>query len=136
MKIDLVDIPDLQLSPTCKWRIRALSVNGKMPAIEALAEWESIRLADYKRIVKVMKIVSEKLRVTDQRHVKKTEKTHLYGDVYEMRSHTGKARLMFFYDNRNESVVVCTNPYVKGKGNQDAAFKLCSQLKEIYEANT
>ena len=41
-------------------------------------------------------------------------------------AYTGVARLMFFYDERKEKIIVCTNHYQKSQGDQEAAFERCA----------
>jgi len=70
--------------------------------------------------------------VTDEKLVTKCANPN-HGNVYEARAHKGKARLMFFYSEEEEAVIVCTNPFWKGQGNQDGAFSTCAKLKSIFE---
>ncbi len=74
------------------------------------------------------------MRVRDEKLVTKCANPD-YGDIHEARAHKGHARLMFFYSEREQAVIVCTNEFWKGKGSQDAAFARCAKLKQIYEQN-
>jgi len=135
MEFELIDIPELELPADCERRIRALQINGKSPAIAALVEWKRKNLKDYTKIINVMRLIAERGRLTDEKHVKKTSKPDKHGDVYEMRAHRGKARLFFFYDHLDDSLIICTNEYNKGKGDQDNAFSKCGSFKELYEGH-
>jgi mRNA-degrading endonuclease RelE of RelBE toxin-antitoxin system len=135
MKLNLIEIPELNLPASDSGKIKALQVENKSPALEALLTWKREAPIDYKKILKVMKLLAGRGRVTDEKHVKKTAKPKQHGDVYEMRAHRGKARLFFFYDTIDESIVICTNAFDKGKGDQNAAFERCGKFKTLYENN-
>ncbi len=81
--------------------------------------------------MKVMCLAAQQDRVRNPKHVKKSGNA-AHGNVYEMIAYTSRARLMFFYDDAEESLIICTNEYEK-KGDQDAAFARCAALREIYE---
>jgi len=49
-----------------------------------------------------------------------------------MIAYTGAARLMFFYDDSERALIVCTNEYEKSRGDQDAAFARCATLRNLY----
>jgi len=80
-----------------------------------------------------MKILGGRETYCDENKIKKNSNPK-YGDVYEMRADKGHARLMFFYDIEEESIIICTNHFWKGKGLQDTAFKKCAEFKELYLA--
>jgi mRNA-degrading endonuclease RelE of RelBE toxin-antitoxin system len=130
VKLELLEIPGVEASHQTSWKIRALAIDGVSPALEALLAWEKSEKADYKKIMKVMRIVGQSDRVRDEKHVKKSSNAD-HENVYEMRAHRGHARLMFFYSEEDEAVVVCTTSYWKGKGDQDTAFRQCSRLKQL-----
>lgn len=130
MKLELLEIPGVETSHQTSWKIRALAIDGAAPALDALLAWEKSEKADFKKIMKVMRIVGQSERVRDEKHVKKSSNAD-HENVYEMRAHRGHARLMFFYSEENDAVVVCTNFYWKGKGDQDIAFGQCSRLKQL-----
>jgi hypothetical protein len=135
VKIELVEIPSVRPEEQSRWKVRALSLDGHSPALVALHEWQKKEFADFKKIMKVMRMVGGMHRVPDQNKVKRCENP-AYGEIYEMRAHKGHARLMFFYSEREDAaVVVCTNDYWKEKGSQDAAFARCAKLKQIYESH-
>ncbi len=134
MTIDLLEIPGLRAEEQGRWQVRALAFDGQSPALVALHEWQKTQPADFKKIMKVMRIVGGMHRVPDENKVKRNENP-AHGEVFEMRAHKGHARMMFFYSDRDEAaVVVCTNDFWKGKGSQDAAFARCAKLKQLYES--
>lgn len=134
MTIELIEIPGLRAEEQTRWQVRALAFDGKSPALVALHQWKQTEFADFKKIMKVMRIVGGMPRVPDENKVKRSENP-AHGEVYEMRANKGHARLMFFYSERDDAaVVVCTNEYWKGKGSQDAAFARCAKLKQLYES--
>jgi mRNA-degrading endonuclease RelE of RelBE toxin-antitoxin system len=133
MSVKLIDIPFIDgRIPPC-WRVCALEIDGKSPALAALLEWQRRELEDFKKIVKVLRMqAGQRERLKDQKHVKKSANPK-HGDVYEFRAHRGHARLMFFYDDRDRKVVVCTNSFWKEKGSQDQAFATAAVFKSLYE---
>jgi len=78
-----------------------------------------------------MRLAAQLVRVQNPKHVKKSANPR-HGNVYEMLAYTGAARLMFFYDDEERALIVCTNEYEKSKGDQDAAFARCAALRELY----
>ncbi len=131
MKIQLEEVPGLSTTDQTCWQVRALAIDGKSPALAALDSWATSSSADYKKILKVLRIVGQFRRVTDETKVTKSADPD-HGDIYELRAHKGHARLFFFYSDQGEAVIVCTNAYWKGKGSQQQAFALCARLKSIY----
>ena len=131
MGIELLTIPGLNGSEQTACKVRALGVDGKSLAIAALVDWSKSETGDYGKIMKVLRMLGQLGRIRDERKVKKNQNP-AHGEVYEAGADKGKARLMFFYDEADDLVVVCTNHHWKGKGNQDTAFKHCAAFKEIY----
>ena len=146
MDIKLKEIPNLDypVGSKVRWKIVTLEIEGRNPAYNKIAEWygcydltKKIEKpgAEYKKIAKSMERAAIRDIVRSDKYVvKSTNPKH--GDVYELRAPKGKARLMFFYDDEGESLIVCTNPYSKAKGHskkaQDNAFTHCAFLKEKY----
>lgn len=132
MRVELLEIPEFSLPSNAIWEVRLLAVNGTSPALDALLGWQSRNRADYKRILKAIRIAAQHNRVTGvRRHVGKCQNPN-HSDVYEFIAHTGKARLMFFYDSR--SIIICTNAHMKGNSaSQDAAFARCAEYRKIYQ---
>jgi hypothetical protein len=135
MAVRLIEIPGIEAQHQRVWRIRVLEINGRNLVLEKLHEWSQKNQADYKKIMKVLRILGQHDRIRDPKKVKKSTNPD-HGDVYEVRADKGGARIMFFYDRKDQSVVVCTNTYWKAKSSQreqDAAFERCNQLRKFYE---
>lgn len=134
MPIKLVDIPGLDLPLDSKWQVKALVIDGKSPALSALLEWKRKKPNDYKAIIKVLGFASLQYRVVNEKHVKQSaNKTH--GEVFEAIAYRMKARLMFFYDEEEASLIICAYSYEKGRGNQNAAFEKCAIYRDFYLEN-
>lgn len=134
MTIELVEIPGLDTRCQTEWRVRALVVDGRDPVRAALIRWQSDYPDDYKAIMKAMRIAAQQYRVRNPKLVKKSaDKKH--GNAYEFIAYTNIARLMFFYDEAEDSLIVCTNEFEKGGGDQSAAFKRCVDLRDLYLKN-
>lgn len=133
MEIKICEIPGLPDEIGTPWKIRALMIDGKSFALNALLEWQSKQPNDYKKILNSLKLAaSSKLPLHSPKHVKKSI---AHENVYEARADKMHARLFFFYSREKEQIIVCTNDYWKkgdGKG-QDAAFNFCNKLKFMYE---
>ena len=126
----LVEIPGFDPKFETEWKVRALVVNGQDPVRAALIRWSRSCDKDFTAIMKVMRLAAQQKRVRNPKHVKKCANS-AHGDVYEMIAYTSTARLMFFYHEAEQSLIVCTNDYEK-KGSQDAAFARCAALKAIF----
>ncbi|HOF40838.1 MAG TPA: type II toxin-antitoxin system RelE/ParE family toxin [Candidatus Hydrogenedentes bacterium] len=130
MSIGLVDILDVKPAWQSRHTIKALAKDGKSLAVKGLADLKAVHPNDYKKIMKVIRLVAENDRVQNADHVKQGKQ---HNDVYEMRG--GQARLFFFYTPDAKQVVVCTNYYWKAKKSedeQDAAFERCEKLRAAY----
>ena len=135
MAVELIQIPGVTNHHQLVWQIRALQINGRNLVLGPLAEWERKSPGDYKKIMKVLSIIGQVDRIRDEKKVKKSSNTKHDG-VYEIRADKGSARLMFFYCEIKQAVVICTNTYWKTKSSkkeQDQAFETCHKLKLIYE---
>jgi len=97
----------------------------------ALVRWQREYPDDYKAIMKVMRLAAQQHRVLNEKHVKKSSNS-THGNAYEMIAYTGVARLMFFYDAGERSLIVCTNEFEKSRGDQSAAFHLCTRFRDLY----
>ena len=132
MDLKLLEVEAVPDSPTDHWKVRAISVNGKAPALSTLSSWSKNEKADFRKIIKALRLAAAtKKRVTDPRLVKKCA---TYDGVYEARADKGSARLMFFYSEAEEMIIVCTDGFWKG-GNQDTAFKHCADFKSLFDKN-
>ena len=135
MAVELIQIPGVTNHHQIVWQIRVLQINDRNLVLGSLAEWQRTSPGDYKKIMKVLQMVGQLDRIRDEKHVKKSDNPKHDG-VYEIRAHRGSARLMFFYSEKTQSAVICTNAYWKAKDSkkeQDQAFETCHKLKQIYE---
>lgn len=140
MRVELQDIPGLDDEFQIVHRIKSLALNGKNAVNAALLRWERNCPADRKKLMRAIRYVgtTERKCITNHKYVKKCDNP-AYGDVYEFRADKGKPRLFFFYDPFDATIVICTNDHEKddsrkGKtGGQDTAFRLCADMKRIYE---
>lgn len=129
--VELVEIPAVPDALGNRWKIRALSIGGKSPALSALVEWEASEAHNFKKIVTALKMAAREKRCTNPRYVKKGQNKD-HGDVYEVIAHSLEARLMFFYSEADDAIV-CTNSCWKTSDNQDRAFALCAYSMSVYE---
>lgn len=137
MSISLVKIPGVTEDLQLVWKIRVLQLNNNDLVLGELLHWQQKSLADYKKIMKVLSLIGQVDRIRDEKKVKKSANPKHKG-VYEIRADKGSARLMFFYCEKNQAAIVCTNAYWKSKSSkneQDQAFERCYQLKQIYETH-
>lgn len=135
MAVELIQIPGVTNHHQIVWQIRVLQINDRNLVLGSLAEWQRTSPGDYKKIMKVLQMVGQLDRIRDEKHVKRSDNPKHDG-VYEIRAHRGSARLMFFYSEKTQSAVICTNAYWKAKDSkkeQDQAFETCHKLKQIYE---
>lgn len=135
MTVELIQIPGVTNHQQAHWLIRALQINGRDLVLGPLAEWQRKSPGDYRKIMKVLSIIGQVDRIRDEKKVKKSS-NRKHDGVYEIRADKGSARLMFFYCERTQAVVICTNAYWKSKSSkreQDQAFETCHKLKQIYE---
>jgi len=131
--ITLEDIPELGLPLNTSWQVKVLVVEGRNPVKTALLRWKKENQRDYKAILKVLRLTAQQYRVQKQEHVKKSANAD-HGEIYEARAHKGTARLMFFYEEGSQSLIICTHEYEKGRGDQDASFARCAAFKDLYES--
>jgi len=135
MTVELVQIPGVTNQQQTRWLIRVLQINGNDLVLGSLAHWERNSPGDFKKIMKVLQMIGQVDRIRDEKKVKKSNNPKHNG-VYEIRADKGSARLMFFYCEKSQSAVICTNTYWKAKDSkkeQDQAFETCHKLKQIYE---
>lgn len=138
MRVQLLKIPGIEAHYETVWQVRVLEIEGKNLVLESLAEWGRDAPGDYKKVMKILRMVGLTDRIRDPKKVKKSQNPK-HKDVYEIRADKGSARLMFFYCRSRQSAVICTNTYWKAKSSQseqDAAFDRCAKLKAYYERNS
>lgn len=136
MKIALVDITCVKREWQTEHRIKALSIDERSPALDALAEWSRDNQRDFKRLMRSIKLVCENKRVRNPKYIKKSDNA-AHGDVYEIRADKGMPRLFCFYSGGTSEIVICTHGWGKkaSRAQQDGEFTKCARLKAIYEAN-
>ena len=127
-KLELVQIPSILDSSSHRWKVRALKIEGKSPALAKLVEWEKSEPENFKKIITSLRMAAREFRVTIRKYVAKCNNR----DVYEAIAHSMEARLMFFY-SETEKAIICTNHCWKTSDNQDAAFSLCATFKALFE---
>ena len=135
MAVELIQIPGVTNHQQTHWLIRALQINGRDLVLGSLVEWQRKSPGDYKKIMKVLSMIGQVDRIRDEKKVKKSANPKHDG-IYEIRADKGSARLMFFYCEKTQAAVICTNTYWKTKSSkkeQDQAFETCHKLKQIYE---
>ena len=135
MAVELIHVPGVTNQHQTHWLVRVLQINGRNLVLGDLAEWQRKSPGDYKKIMKVLSMIGQVDRVRDEKKVKKSANPKHDG-VYEIRADKGSARLMFFYCEKTQAAVICTNTYWKTKSSkkeQDQAFETCHKLKQIYE---
>jgi hypothetical protein len=135
MAIELIQLPGVTNQQQTRWLVRVLQINGRDLVLGSLADWQRKSPGDHKKIMKVLSMIGQVDRIRDEKKVKKSANPKHDG-VYEIRADKGSARLMFFYCEKSQSAVICTNAYWKAKSSrqeQDQAFETCHKLKQIYE---
>lgn len=135
MAVELIQIPGVTNHHQFVWQVRVLQINGRDLVLGSLGEWQRKSPGDYKKIMKVLSMIGQLDRIRDEKKVKKSANPK-HDEVYEIRADKGSARLMFFYCEKTQAAVICTNTYWKTKSSkkeQDQAFETCHKLKQIYE---
>lgn len=140
MKMELEDIPGLEIDKP-KWEVKTLNIIGcGNLTLNKLEEWaESKEMQDEcdQMMSNIMITAQSDKVIEDTPYVKKSA-NDAHDEIYEFRAKNpvtgkvGKARIMFFYDEDNGSIIICTNTFVKGAGDQNMAFDHCAQLKAAY----
>ena len=130
-KVELVEVPAVPDFGGNVWKIRALSIGGKSPAMHLLSEWEKGEKQNFKKIIHSLKMAAREKRVTDRKWVAKCANSDL-GEVYEAIAYTLEARMMFFYSEK-ERAIICTNGCWKPTKDQGTAFKHCADFKQLFD---
>ena len=117
------------------WKLRIVQRDGRDHVQEELNRWRTEAKGDYRKILKVARVVAGSDMVRDPKKVKRGEGEGL-GDIYEIRADKGHARVFFFYDHVDgTAVAVCTNTYWKTKASkteQENAFRRAAQLRALW----
>jgi hypothetical protein len=127
-RIRLAEIPDVKTDWQTEHTIRALVVDERSLALSFLAELKSRHFGDYRKIMKVAKLVACQPRVRNENQVRPGKK---YRETYEMKG--GHARLFFFYGPQEE--VVCTHGFLKSKASrkeQSQEFAKCDTFRNLF----
>ncbi|HKL20438.1 MAG TPA: hypothetical protein VJ904_01455, partial [Tichowtungia sp.] len=143
MRIELEDIPDIDLlfGEEQKWKVKTCHLGGAGNLVlKKLTQWrdDPEMEEEYEQIIAniVVTACSEKIE-SDTPFVKKNANPE-NGEVYEFRAfnekieRAGKARVLFFYDEEDRNLIVCTNTFEKGQGDQNMSFRQCALLKQLY----
>ncbi len=132
MTVKLRHIEDVKTSEEYPYQVRALEINRRSLALDAIAKWKKDHRKEYKKIITTINLLAKNGRISDPNRVKKSRK---YPTSYEMKAKRCSARLYFFYMDGNEEIIVCTNGQWKSKpskNEQDRAFKMCNDLRKTY----
>lgn len=132
-KVELIEVSSVPDIGGNVWKIRALSVDEKSPALATLLQWEKSEPKNFKKIITSLKMAAREKRVTNRKWVAKCANPKL-GDVYEAIAYSMEARMMFFYSEK-ERAIICTNGCWKPADTQDTAFKHCSEFKNLFETH-
>lgn len=142
MKIELEDIPDLDhlFSESPEWEVKTCHLGGAGNLVlKKLDQWrnDSEMKKEYEQImVSIVTTACSKKIESDTPFVKKNTNPD-NGEVYELRSYNekieraGKARILFFYDEEDRNIIICTNTFEK-QGDQNMSFRQCARLKQLY----
>lgn len=136
MKVELREVPDVPAAWQTTHRVRALAVNGRAEAVDALAEWRTRGGGDYGKIVESLRQAAGKRRVSNPDRVKRDRKR---SGVFELRAPRGNARLFYFYSPDANEIIVLTNAYWKTKpseAEQERAFERARRLMELHKDST
>ena len=90
MSVKLIDIPGITSHDQLVWKIRVLQINGRDLILPEFLEWAKKSPDDYKKIMKVLKMVGQMDRIRDEKKVKKSKNPNHDG-VYEIRADKGLA---------------------------------------------
>lgn len=122
------------------WKVKCLGLKGaggsiKSPVLEKLKEWQANDEKEYEKLLRAI-------------HYGGTNQVHMNQDLirqdedkrggYEFKNTSCKCRLFFFYDRKDQQMIICTNAYWKNKNSnkeakeQDHEFEKCARFKELY----
>lgn len=135
----LVDIPVLSEHEQTCWKIKCLGRAGPdgqihSPVLEQLLDWEKNKNNEFKKLLRAIRYGGANQVHQNPNLIRQDEKKR---GGYEFKNTSCSCRLFFFYDRRNDQIIICTNAYWKGggakKGEQDHQFERCSKLKALYQ---
>jgi hypothetical protein len=128
MKIWLSSVDAVPDDPSRSWKIRALMLDNKSLALDALRKWKGNVAAGLSTIITSLRVIAGTrghCRLSDY-----AKASSGYPGAWEAIAYGKEARLMFFYSEK-ENLVICTIGMLKGD-NQNKAFRSCLELKELY----
>lgn len=132
--IKLNKISDVKEEWQTVYKIKVLVINNRSQAMNYLANLKKSAISEYKKIIKVMKLLVTNEKVVDEKHVKKGKNVKY---IYEMRVNKSYPRLFFFYDTEGDSIIICTHGFDKkgDKKKQNQEFKKAEELRNFYFQN-
>jgi hypothetical protein len=118
------------VSPTweTEHKIFALEVNGCCFVITFLEEMRNSNPDEYKKLMKVLKLVGGNIRIRSPNHVKPHSK---HSGIYEIIAKKGNSRISFFYDSPPKENVVCVLTYWKTSNNMKSQSSFFDKSVEI-----
>ena len=139
-KWTLVDIPGLTEAEQSQWKIRCLGqkeADGSVvsPVLDQLKAWQENDEKEYEKLLRAIRYGGSNQVHRNPDLIRQDEKKR---GGYEFKNTSCKCRLFFFYDRREEQIIICTNAYWKNKTSpkeakeQDHAFGVCAQMKALY----
>lgn len=140
-KYDLIDITD-HLFPREEiyWKINFLAETDnkgdlKSTVLEEFMKWRTEKPTEFKKILRSIEYGATHKIHNNPELIDKDENGL---DVYEFRKSKCRYRLMFFKDERTDSLIICTNTFLKGpkKKLQNKAFQKCERKRREYFAET
>lgn len=137
MSLAFVDFPwgdDPPANPA--WQVKILTIKGRSPVTDLLDQLERSNRKEYKEMLKVVRMVAtDDPRTRDQRKVRTSQNPAHHGKVKEMKA--GNSRILFFYSDKHQSYVICTNADAKNSGPpQGASFDKCFQWLNFIEGKS
>jgi hypothetical protein len=134
-KVELLDIDriDKRIREVFRYRtMKALSIDGKAPALDKLLEWKKSSPEDYRGIVEGIKMMCF------NRVIPKTPRLVNcvgYSGLVEIKAPRKNARLFCFVDypgTSNEELVICTGAFWKTNDKKNTIQKQNDAMKEAY----
>lgn len=143
MKIELEDIPGLEqhFSEPPQWRVKTCCLGGAGNLVlKKLSQWadDPEMEEEYAQIIANIVVTACSERIESDTPFVKRNHNPENGEVYEFRAfnekieRAGKARVLFFYDEEDGNMIICTNTFEKGQGDQNMSFRQCAHLKQLY----
>lgn len=131
----MIDIPESDIGEQQCWKIQFLgtldeSNNTRSPVLNDFLEWKKKNRKEFAKIVRAMTYAATHSKHIDPKFVKEDREKR---GGFEFRNNRCNLRLLFFYDDDNDQIIICTNTFKKSKNKaQDEAFAKCARLKDAY----